>query len=76
MGKAVLPQANIRSRLWDLDGTMLQVVAGKLKNNQREVRNPIAYVMQVIFSSINEAHCDVMINSLRADRSGPDNTGG
>lgn len=38
------------------------------------------YVMQVIFSSINEAHCDVMIdpyiNSLRADRSGPDNTGG
>ena len=80
VGKAVLPQANIRSRLWDLDGTMLQVVAGKLKNNQREVRNPIAYVMQVIFSSINEAHCDVMIdpyiNSLRADRSGPDNTGG
>lgn len=40
----------------------------------------VSYVMQVIFSSINEAHCDVMIdpyiNSLRADRSGPDNTGG
>ena len=36
--------------------------------------------MPMSFSSINEAHCDVMIdpyiNSLRADRSGPDNTGG
>ena len=78
VGKAVLPQANIRSRLWDLDGTMLQVVAGKLKNNQTEIRNPIAYTMQVIFSSINESHCDVMIdpylNSLRADGKGQ--TGG
>ena len=49
IGKAVLPQANVRSRLWDLDSTILQSVEGKLRQNQRNVKNSTAYTMAVIF---------------------------
>ena len=45
IGKAVLPQANVRSRLWDLDSTILQSVEGKLRQNQRNVKNSTAYTM-------------------------------
>ena len=54
IGKAVLPQANVRSRLWDLDSTILQSVEGKLRQNQRNVKNSTAYTMAVIFNAICE----------------------
>lgn len=55
IGKAVLPQANVRSRLWDLDSTILQSVEGKLRQNQRNVKNSTAYTMAVIFNAICES---------------------
>ena len=50
VGKAVLPQANVRSRLGDLDSTIFQAVQGKLILNQQEVKNSTAYMMAVIFN--------------------------
>lgn len=62
IGKAQLPQANVRSRLWELDSTILQSVQGKLKSNQREVKNSTAYVMAVIFNAISETHSDILVD--------------
>ena len=62
IGKAVLPQANVRSRLWDLDGTILQAAEGKLRQNQQNIRNSTAYTMAVIFNTICEAHSDVLVD--------------
>ena len=42
IGKAVLPRTNVRSRLWDLDGIILQSVQSKLAANQRDVKNSTA----------------------------------
>ncbi len=62
IGKAVLPQANVRSRLWDLDGTILQEAEGKLRQNQQNIRNSTAYTMAVIFNTICESHSDVLVD--------------
>lgn len=62
IGKAVLPQANVRSRLWELDSIILQSVQGKLKSNQQEVKNSTAYVMAVIFNAIGESHSDLLVD--------------
>lgn len=68
LGKAVLPQANVRSRLWDLDCIILQAVEGKLRQNQQNIKNSTAYTMAVIFNAICEAQSDLLldpyINSL------------
>lgn len=75
IGKAVLPQANVRSRLWDLDGIILQSVQSKLAANQRDVKNSTAYTMAVIFNTICEAHSDLLVdpylNSLHSPPAPP-----
>jgi len=62
IGKAVLPRANVRSRLWDLDCTILQSVAGKLRQNQQNIKNSTAYTMAVIFNAICESQSDVLLD--------------
>ena len=71
IGKAVLPRANVRSRLWDLDAVILQSVEGKLRSNQRDVRNSAAYTMAVIFNTICEAHSDVLVDPYLNGASDP-----
>ena len=71
IGKAVLPRANVRSRLWDLDAVILQSVEGKLRSNQRDVRNSTAYTMAVIFNTICETHSDVLVDPYLNGTSGP-----
>ena len=62
IGRAVLPQANVRSRLWDLDSTTLQAVERKLHQNQRSIKNSTAYTMAVIFNAICEAQSDLLLD--------------
>ena len=62
IGKAVLPQANVRSRLWDLDCIILQAVEGKLRQNQQNIKNSTAYTMAVIFNAICEAQSDLLLD--------------
>lgn len=80
IGKAVLPQANVRSRLWDLDGVILQTAVGKLHSNQCNVKNSTAYTMAVIFNAICESQSDLMVdpylNSLRDGPGSGDRGGG
>lgn len=71
IGKAVLPRANVRSRLWDLDAVILQSVEGKLRSNQRDVRNSTAYTMAVIFNTICETHSDVLVDPYLNGAGGP-----
>ena len=71
IGKAVLPRANVRSRLWDLDAVILQSVEGKLRSNQRDVRNSTAYTMAVIFNTICETHSDVLVAPYLNGAGGP-----
>jgi len=76
IGKAVLPQANVRSRLWDLDAVILQSVEGKLKSNQQDVRNSTAYTMAVIFNTICEAHSDLLVDPYLNQLALPSRPGG
>ena len=62
IGDAILPQANVRSRLWDLDSTILQSVEGKLRQNQRNVKNSTAYTMAVIFNAICESQSALLLD--------------
>lgn len=71
IGKAVLPQANVRSRLWDLDGIILQSVQSKLAANQRDVKNSTAYTMAVIFNTICETHSDLLVDPYLNSLGGP-----
>lgn len=72
IGKAVLPQANVRSRLWDLDATVLQAVQARLQRNQRDVKSSTAYVMAVIFNTICEAQSDLLVDPYLNGLNGPD----
>lgn len=71
IGKAVLPRANVRSRLWDLDGIILQSVQSKLAANQRDVKNSTAYTMAVIFNTICETHSDLLVDPYLNSLGGP-----
>lgn len=71
IGKAVLPRSNVRSRLWDLDGIILQSVQSKLAANQRDVKNSTAYTMAVIFNTICESHSDLLVDPYLNSLGGP-----
>ena len=71
IGKAVLPQSRVRSRLHLLDDVILQYAVAKLESNkEKRVINSTAYAMATIFNSIAESESDCMVdpylNSLRA----------
>ena len=72
IGKAQLPQANVRSRLWDLDATVLQAAQARLQRNQRDVKNSTAYVMAVIFNTICESQSDLLVDPYLNGLNGPD----
>ena len=76
IGRAALPRASVRSRLWELDNTVLQTAVDKLRRNQREVKNTTGYIMAVVFNAVCEARADLLVdpylNSLRDSPPGPE----
>jgi hypothetical protein len=74
IGKAVLPQALVRSRLFELDNIKLQDAERKIRANTKPVRDSTAYIMTVIFNSISESDSDVLVdpylNSLHTEPGG------
>lgn len=63
IGNAVLPQAKVRSHLWELDAIKLQAAEAKLHaNTQRQIKNSTAYTMAVIFNTIWECESDLMVD--------------
>ncbi len=73
IGNAVLPQAKVRSRLYELDATTLQSAMHNLhQNKDRPIKNMTSYVMSTIFNCITEdytlLHVDPFLNSMREVR--------
>ena len=63
LGDVVLPQAKIRSHLWQLDGEIVQEAYAKLRaHTVGEVKNSSFYVMVVIFNCIWEVHSDLLVD--------------
>ncbi len=72
IGNAHLPQNKVRSRMYEIDVTVLQSVIAKLHQNDRQIKNITAYVMSTLFNCITEEysllHVDPYLNSLREIR--------
>ena len=71
VGKAILPQNRVRSRLHRLNEIILRDVEQKMaENTERPIRNTTAYIMSLIFNSIAESESDLLVdpylNTLRA----------
>lgn len=71
VGKAILPQSRVRSRLHRLNEMILRDVEQKMaENTDRPIRNTTAYLMSLIFNSIAESESDLLVdpylNRLRA----------
>lgn len=70
IGSSVLPGENVRSRLCELDYTVLENALHKMHKNTRDTKNPTGYVMSVIFNCLTEdfteAHLDPYLNNLRS----------
>ena len=69
IGSSTLPGANVRSRLCELEYSILETALMKIHRNKQEVRNSTGYVMSVIFNclteGITETHIDPYLNHLR-----------
>lgn len=69
IGDAVLPQEKVRSRMYDLNATLLHGVMDKLHQNNKEIKNITAYVMSTVFNAITEEysvlHIDPYLNAMR-----------
>ncbi len=67
IGKAVLPQQTVRSRLFGLDSIKLQDAERKIHSNTKPVKDSTAYVMAVVFNSISESDSDVLVDPYLND---------
>ena len=69
IGEAILPQNKVRSRMYELNATLLKGVIDKLHRNDKEIKNITAYVMSMVFNAITEEysllHIDPYLNSMR-----------
>ena len=69
IGNAVLPLNRVRSRMYDIDHTVLQSALSNLHKNDREIKNITSYVISTIFNCIAESqsilHVDPYLNSIR-----------
>ena len=69
IGDAILPQDKVRSRMYELNATLLHGVIDKLHQNDKQIKNITAYVMSTIFNAITEEysllHVDAYLNSMR-----------
>ena len=72
IGNAKLPQDKVRSRMYELNNSVLQSAMHHLHKNEKKISNITAYVMSTIFNCITEEysllHVDPYLNSLRAHK--------
>ena len=61
IGNAILPRANVRSRMYEIDVNTLQSALDKLHRNTAQIRNVTAYVMSTIFNCITEEYSSVHV---------------
>lgn len=77
LGDVVLPQAKIRSHLWQLDGEIVQDAYAKLRaHTAGKVKNSSFYVMVVLFNCIWEVHSDLLVDPYLNQLALPSRPGG
>ncbi|MCH5209451.1 MAG: replication initiator protein A [Oscillospiraceae bacterium] len=62
IGSSVLPGENVRSRLCELDYTVLENALHKMHENKKDTKNPTGYVMSVIFNCLTEGYTETHLN--------------
>lgn len=62
IGNAILPQGRIRSYLHFLTADHLIAALETLRKNERQIQNPTAYLMSVIFNGICEEQSDLILS--------------
>lgn len=62
IGNAVLPQARIRSYLHLLTADHLIASLETMRKNEKQIQNPTAYMMSVIFNAICEEQSDLILS--------------
>lgn len=70
VGNALLPQDRVRSRLHLLNDLMLQDVQRKMETNTTPIKNPTAYIMTVIYTTITEYESSVLVAPELHDTNG------
>lgn len=69
IGTSILLGENVRSRLCEIDYTVLENALRKMHKNKRDTKNPTGYVMSVIFNCLTEefteTHLDPYLNHFR-----------
>ena len=69
IGDAVLPQKKVRSRMYELNDSILRSAIFNLHKNDRKIKNITGYVMSTIFNCITEEysllHVDPYLNAMR-----------
>ncbi len=70
IGNALLPQDRVRSRLHLLNELMLQDVQRKMETNTTPIKNPTAYIMTVIYTTITEYESSVLVAPELHDTNG------
>ena len=69
VGDAILPQRNVRSRMYELNGAILRSAIFNLHGNDKKIKNITGYIMSTIFNCITEEysllHVDPYLNALR-----------
>lgn len=72
IGGAELPQERVRSRLYELNGSILRSALDNMHRNDRKIKNITGYMMSTIFNCIAEEysllHVDPYLNYLRGTR--------
>lgn len=71
IGSSVLPGDSVRSRLCELDYTILENALHKIHKNEKDINNSTGYVMSVIYNCLTEGftevHLDPYLNYLRGE---------
>ena len=62
LGTAVLPQQTVRKYLMQLDHDILEAALGKLRENEKTVVNPTAYLMSVILNGVCEQESRLILD--------------
>lgn len=59
---AILPHSKICSYLKHLDANMLMLVLSNMRENEKRIVNPMAYLMSMIINSVCEQQCDLILS--------------
>ena len=65
IGQCAYPQLQVRETLWRLNWEVLDCALAKLRENEKAaMRNTLVYTAKVVYSTILERDCDIILNPV------------